>query len=189
MTTDKRVVKTRKAITEAFMKLSLEKDVRKITVSDIAERAIINRSTFYLHYGDAKEVLEEIERNITAAVYSIIYKFDVADIYGSLNRIFIALTSRLDNHLSFKNFMLYSTASSYVVASIKKTLIDAAMRSIAERKFDVSPKRAEITLPYMISGITDSYISWATGENEISLGEFCTLVSELTAACIAVMKA
>lgn len=61
MTTDKRVLKTRKAITTAFMELTLEEDMQKITVSDIAERAVINRSTFYLHYADAKEVLDDIE--------------------------------------------------------------------------------------------------------------------------------
>ena len=60
MATDKRIIKTRQAITTAFMELSLEKDIRKITVSDIAGRASVNRSTFYLHYNDAKEVLEDI---------------------------------------------------------------------------------------------------------------------------------
>ena len=49
MITDKRIVKTRTAIKTAFLQLALEKDIGKITVSNITEKAEINRSTFYLH--------------------------------------------------------------------------------------------------------------------------------------------
>ena len=44
---DRRVVKTKKAIRNAFAKLLSEKELDKITMKDIAEEANINRKTLY----------------------------------------------------------------------------------------------------------------------------------------------
>jgi AcrR family transcriptional regulator len=47
---DRRKRKTRIAIQKACIELIQEKDFDTITISDIAERADINRATFYLHF-------------------------------------------------------------------------------------------------------------------------------------------
>lgn len=48
--TDRRVIKTKKAIHMAFVKLLSQKSVNEITVKDIADEADINRKTFYNYY-------------------------------------------------------------------------------------------------------------------------------------------
>lgn len=54
--TDLRVIKSEKAIRDAFLELIKEKGYANITITDISNRAMINRKTFYMHY-DSKEVL------------------------------------------------------------------------------------------------------------------------------------
>lgn len=54
---DPRIIKTRKAILEAFGELMLEKTFRKITIGDITERAIVNRATFYAHFENKEDLL------------------------------------------------------------------------------------------------------------------------------------
>ena len=49
---DLRVLRTRKMLVLAFTELMEEKDLQAITVSDIAERAMVNRATFYAHFTD-----------------------------------------------------------------------------------------------------------------------------------------
>ena len=46
---DIRVKKTKRAIQKAFVALLREKPIEKITVKEIAERAEINKTTFYSH--------------------------------------------------------------------------------------------------------------------------------------------
>lgn len=58
---DRRIRKTRNNLKESLAELMLEKDFREITVKDIAEKADINRGTFYLHYKDTYDLLEKIE--------------------------------------------------------------------------------------------------------------------------------
>ncbi|MCD7904620.1 MAG: TetR/AcrR family transcriptional regulator [Clostridiales bacterium] len=54
--TDLRVIKSEKAIRDAFLELIKEKGYANITITDISNRAMINRKTFYMHY-DSKEAL------------------------------------------------------------------------------------------------------------------------------------
>lgn len=57
---DRRVQKTRQSIRAAFIALLKEKRFGDITVQDIADRALISRSTFYDHYTDKYLLLEQL---------------------------------------------------------------------------------------------------------------------------------
>ena len=58
-TTDLRVIKTKNLIYSTLIELMKEKSFEEIKVSDICEKALINRSTFYAHYEDKYELLVE----------------------------------------------------------------------------------------------------------------------------------
>jgi len=62
--TDRRIVRTRKLLRKALLELIEEKGMERVTVSDLTQRAEINRGTFYLHYRDAADLLEQIKREI-----------------------------------------------------------------------------------------------------------------------------
>jgi AcrR family transcriptional regulator len=55
---DRRSLRTRKLLWEALMALLEEKPYAEITVQEIADRADINRVTFYFHYRDKQDLLE-----------------------------------------------------------------------------------------------------------------------------------
>ena len=61
---DRRIRKTRNILKSSLAELMKEKDFKDITVKDIAERADINRGTFYLHYKDTYDLLEKVEDEI-----------------------------------------------------------------------------------------------------------------------------
>jgi AcrR family transcriptional regulator len=56
---DPRVLRTRQLIREAFRDLLRKKDFEAISIKDIAQKATINRATFYAHYEDKYALLEE----------------------------------------------------------------------------------------------------------------------------------
>lgn len=56
---DRRVRKTKKALVNAYVKLVEEYSEEDITVSMIAQYADVNRATFYGHYSNKEEFLEE----------------------------------------------------------------------------------------------------------------------------------
>ncbi|WP_256706446.1 TetR/AcrR family transcriptional regulator [Paenibacillus sp. FSL R7-0337] len=48
--TDLRIIRSKHSIKKAFIELLTEKGYEGITIQDIADKAMINRNTFYLHY-------------------------------------------------------------------------------------------------------------------------------------------
>ena len=58
--TDLRIRRTHHFLQEAMIELVTEKGFEAITVGDIAERAMINRATFYRHYLDKYDLVARI---------------------------------------------------------------------------------------------------------------------------------
>ncbi len=70
--TDPRVLRTRQLIRDAFIDLLQEIELEKITVNRIAERATINRVTFYLHYRDIQDMLEKMADEMISEIQAIL---------------------------------------------------------------------------------------------------------------------
>ena len=73
---DRRAVKTKKAICNAFSQLLTQKALHKITVQEIADKADINRVTFYKHYLDVYDLYDKIEEEILIELGLIILQLD-----------------------------------------------------------------------------------------------------------------
>lgn len=58
--TDLRVIKTKRAIYDAFIQLMNQKGLASMTVQDILDEALINRKTFYTYYHDKYDLAEQI---------------------------------------------------------------------------------------------------------------------------------
>ena len=56
---DLRVRRTRKLLIQALIELTIEKGFAALTVQDIADRAMVNRATFYRHYLDKHDLLDK----------------------------------------------------------------------------------------------------------------------------------
>ena len=56
---DIRVRRTRQLLLTALMELTTQKGFNAVTVKDICERAMVNRATFYRHYRDKYDLLDQ----------------------------------------------------------------------------------------------------------------------------------
>lgn len=70
---DRRVRKTKKALYEAMAALLNEKNIQKISIKELTDKADINRATFYTHYQDIYDLYEQMENNTMQDIGSIIY--------------------------------------------------------------------------------------------------------------------
>ena len=61
---DARVRYTKMMVKSSLLELMQTKPVAKITVTEICEKAGINRATFYSHYSDPTDLLHSIEREL-----------------------------------------------------------------------------------------------------------------------------
>lgn len=59
---DRRAQKTRKALTNALCELLNEKELHRITVQEVCDKADVNRGTLYRHYLDVYDLYDKIEK-------------------------------------------------------------------------------------------------------------------------------
>ena len=67
---------TKSRIKSAFFSLLEEKDINKIYVAEIVRKADISRATFYLHYLDVNDLIQQIENEIILSIIAKISEFD-----------------------------------------------------------------------------------------------------------------
>lgn len=67
---DLRIIKTKRGIKDAFLKLRNTLPLEKMKVKDICELALINKTTFYKHYEDIYALANEMENEVTDLVVS-----------------------------------------------------------------------------------------------------------------------
>ena len=61
---DRRVRCTKNLLTQGLIQLMQEKQIKDITVRELADLVDVNRGTFYLYYRDIFDMLEQIETEI-----------------------------------------------------------------------------------------------------------------------------
>ena len=66
---DRRAIRTRKMIRNALSELIEEKGYNNISITDLTARADINRGTFYLHYTDKYDLLDQVENEVIQELY------------------------------------------------------------------------------------------------------------------------
>ena len=69
---DRRVRRTKKLLVQALTELLQQKQPQDITVRELAERADMNRGTFYLYYRDISDMLEKIEDQLFDSLNAIV---------------------------------------------------------------------------------------------------------------------
>mgnify|MGYP002557421600 CR=1 FL=1 len=72
---DRRQQKTKIEIKKALLGLLKNKNLHELTVVDVCNKANIGRSTFYLHYADINQLMEEIEDEQLNYILQICLKY------------------------------------------------------------------------------------------------------------------
>lgn len=71
---DRRVIRTKLAIRNALISLIAEKGFEALSVKDLTTKANINRGTFYLHYQDKFDLLDQTLEEVTGDIEGILLK-------------------------------------------------------------------------------------------------------------------
>ncbi|WP_426452050.1 TetR/AcrR family transcriptional regulator [Paenibacillus sp. S-38] len=107
---DRRVRKTRQAILQAFLSLTKELGLHAVTVGGITKRADINRATFYAHYRDKQDLIDQ-------AISGVLSEWGTAEEerwagsgnevdFDRLLPIFVHMFEKIGEHAEFYRIML-----------------------------------------------------------------------------------
>ena len=72
--TDRRVRKTKQQFRQGLTDLMKMKSIKDITVKELTEYVDMNRGTFYLHYRDVFDLLEQMEQELLDKMVALFEK-------------------------------------------------------------------------------------------------------------------
>lgn len=172
---DLRVIKTKRAIHTAFAELLTEKDMDDITVTDIANRATINRKTFYNNYRGVYELVDELENEIVRTFGAAMREIDFVE---NPYAVFVKLTDIINSDMDFYGALLRSSRNAGLIHKIRMTLQSKAQERF-ESRFDVPPERLSVMLDYAVSGMVAVYQRWFNSERRQSIEEISGIVGKM----------
>ena len=123
---DLRVRRTRHLLQQAFMELMAEKDFQAITVQDIADRAMVNRATFYDHFVDKYALLTtSITEMFKKTLHSTVPEaFDYTT--GNLKHLILTVCefmAQIHGHCSPKDQQLLLLIESQITSLVGEVLL------------------------------------------------------------------
>ncbi|MBC1920421.1 TetR/AcrR family transcriptional regulator [Listeria booriae] len=160
--TDRRIKKTKTSFTNALLTLLDEKDFKKITVTDIVTRADVNRGTFYKHYQEKEDLLNEIISDVLQNLeiayqdpYTKKEHFSVETLTPSMVKIF--------DHVYAHQLFYKQAIQDKFQPGFQNQLCDV-IRRIALRDFSVvlqkSPANPELHASYQAHAIFGLIVYW-----------------------------
>lgn len=161
---DPRVARTKAMFEEALLSLMEEKDYEKITVKEISEKSTLNRATFYLHYYDKDDLLDqflnEALQNLRESVEikNFEYKYDC----NNPHPIFIRVFEKMIERNRFYQIMLASGKVPSFIEAVKDiigTLVKDGAQYIIEDNIEFKV-RSDIANSYTTSAYLGVMIWW-----------------------------
>jgi AcrR family transcriptional regulator len=168
-----RAAETQAALTAAFWELYKEKQIAKITVKEITDRAVFYRSTFYLYYTDVYNVLEQLENHILQDWKRMSDQFLEQ---GSHDMMLDMIVAFYDQYGEYMSELLSPNGDPTFLQKIKDTL-----RPMILTLFQVSANDVHVTLifEYYISAVLAFLTGWYRNGRQIPAQEAVDMVRSL----------
>lgn len=93
---NQRIAITKRLLKESLLRLLNEKELNKISVTELCRDAGINRATFYRHYEIPRDVLIEIEKDL---YYDLKQTIVLPSSYNEIKSLIVKLCSYLEQHI------------------------------------------------------------------------------------------
>lgn len=183
---DRRIAKTRHAIRDALVTLIKEKGFDALTVRDIVVRANINRGTFYLHYKDKFDLLEQTETEILQDLQHLFLRANsirLEDVHGTeqLQGLVILLLEYVKDHAELMHAVLGLQGDYSFITRIRSMLEQnlrlGALSGLKAENFSV-PR--EYLIAYLMHAHLGVLQSWLASGCQESTAEMTRILFQLS---------
>ncbi len=145
--------RTRALIEGAFLELIKEKPYTKISVREITERADINRSTFYLHYLDIYDLLDQIESGVTDSIEKALMEIRREDYVPGKHPFHVHVFRELMQHEDIFRILFSKNGDIDFIYRLATTMGEGLYKGWSSYFGDNVPKNLEMYVSYITFGM------------------------------------
>ena len=177
--TDRRVLRTKKNIRQAFLHLLSEKSLSQITVKELSNLADINRKTFYMYYSNIEDIFAELEDELVLKLVHVFEKELFQKEMFNSYYFFENLNHTIQEDIDLYRILNHSDLLPHLIQRAKNALIEVFFR-----KYNISAdsdnERYILYAEYAASGILSMYTKWFSRDFHMSLEELTRTAAEIT---------
>lgn len=183
---NRRSIKTRNEITEAFLLLLAEKPIRSITVKEIADKADITRATFYSHYSDIYDLLESTRAEAVDHVRQLL---DRAIAQGDVSQFSLDLFTYFDERQELFALIMGENGDMSFLVNVLHELRLSQAESLKQQgnyatKQDLDETSLDRQFLFISGGVLHVLTDWLSRENREPVEEIAAATAEFLNGCL-----
>ena len=178
-TQDRRIKRTKMLLQNALVDLMLEKAVGKISVKELTQKADVNRSTFYLHYLDIYDMLEQMENEFVETIQGFFHDFFTPLPTSMPLTLFVNISEWLEQDKEYYVKLLRGSASGYIFEELESRIRDEVLTLLYLIFLDEESLDLRTRVNFTVSGTVGVLRMWVMEGGNISLVELSETIDDI----------
>lgn len=178
-TVDRRIRKTKHQLRQSLTALLKEKPVQDITVRELADLADINRGTFYLHYRDVYDLLNQIEEELLGELESVLEKYQPGNILPNISKIFTEVYELVQRNSEIVGILMGDNGEWNFINRLNQILREKCLRDWVERFRAESHETFDTYYVFITSGCMGLVQYWLTNGMKETPRELAELTEQI----------
>lgn len=178
-TQDRRIKRTKMLLQNALVDLMLEKAVGKISVKELTQKADVNRSTFYLHYLDIYDMLEQMENEFVETIQGFFHDFFTPLPTSMPLTLFVNISEWLEQDKEYYVKLLRGSASGYIFEELESRIRDEFLTLLYLIFLDEESLDLRTRVNFTVSGTVGVLRMWVMEGGNISLVELSVTIDDI----------
>ena len=170
--------KTREKIKEAFFAEVMEKkNFDEVEIKDIISRAGIAKSTFYYHYDDIDDFLDEFYDSVVEKFNEMVAKYYLKNNekkYGYIKE----MAAGLDKYDGFYRRLLRSKKSQTFITKFKNNLVDLIKKDEDFCRSEPNSNLINAEIYMIANGISYLFVDYFREDLDITLDQIAELINQ-----------
>jgi hypothetical protein len=180
--TDLRIIRTRQMIKEAFLELLESIEFSKITIENLTKKAFINRNTFYLHYTDKFDLINQLENEVLDGLKDILKTIpvEVLKVKGLNDDRLISIIHQIYQYIKendrFFILMMSDNGDPAFLLKFGDTIKSVILSKTLEGQMKIPQRYLFAIIPNIITGIIREWLNSGLKESPDELADMIVMI-------------
>ena len=175
----KSAFRSKRFIKNAFSELLQKKNLDEITVTEIVKLADLNRGTFYAHYSNITDVLEEIEKDTTDKILSLLSEYR-GRIIENPTPFLREIADFLQRDYDFYKRLICAQVGDNFIDKLKEFFVTAVVEEIKDDPIR-DKEKFMLLVRFYTNGFTNMYVDVFKGKLNVDLDELTNMMGQIIA--------
>lgn len=159
-TQNRSILRTQTLLKDGLTELMRKKTIQKISVKELTDFVNLNRGTFYLHYKDIYDLMEQLENDLLDEFIEINQTYDANELNGKPFPLLLELFTFLDKNAEFVSILLIENRDQTFVDKLKNLLKERCLNDWITIFAHATPDMCDLYSSYVLSGCIGIIKNW-----------------------------